>query len=342
MGAGGTDPPVGYDLMSDVGIEGDLVDQRGPHYFDIRAEAVFLKRDKSFDQNIDFTSQNVGNVVVLSSSQLDIEDVNGGLPRHGSIRYLPAVRRRVWLHGHLRLGRQRSRFTDPTNNLFSLFSRPAPGNGPVRRTSPPGVNLPGGPNPFTERATTHSIELSSDLQTAEISYRRYWLGYIPRVSGTLLAGFRYTRVNENFVFASQGSEQLPQQQNQGPQLAALGIQAKMPRTTWPVFKPAATSGSACRRACASAPRARSASTTTTRGWRIGFPQRRKACSRRRCLKNSKTTTSRSSARRSIDLVADIMPSLSVRVGYEVLFLNELVLAGDNFNQTSPYGNQGRA
>ena len=43
---------------------------------------------------------------------------------------------------------------------------------------------------------------------------------------------------------------------------------------------------------------------------------------------------------SVDLVADILPSVSLRVGYEVLFLNSLVLAGDNFNQTSPYGNQG--
>ncbi len=39
-------------------------------------------------------------------------------------------------------------------------------------------------------------------------------------------------------------------------------------------------------------------------------------------------------------MADLFPSLSFRAGYEVLFLNELVLAGDNFNPTSPYGNQG--
>ena len=43
---------------------------------------------------------------------------------------------------------------------------------------------------------------------------------------------------------------------------------------------------------------------------------------------------------SVDLVADILPSVSLRAGYEVLFINSLVLAGENFNQTSPYGNQG--
>jgi hypothetical protein len=43
---------------------------------------------------------------------------------------------------------------------------------------------------------------------------------------------------------------------------------------------------------------------------------------------------------SVDIVADILPSWSIRAGYEVMFLNELVLAGENFNRTSPYGNQG--
>ena len=32
--------------------------------------------------------------------------------------------------------------------------------------------------PQTEQAVTQSISIESDLQTAEISYRRYWLGWI--------------------------------------------------------------------------------------------------------------------------------------------------------------------
>ena len=62
MGAGGTNPPVGYDLMNDVGIEGYMVDQRGPHYFDIRAEAVYLDRNEAFEQDIDFT---IGGVLAV-------------------------------------------------------------------------------------------------------------------------------------------------------------------------------------------------------------------------------------------------------------------------------------
>ena len=61
--------------------------------------------------------------------------------------------------------------------------------------------------------------MNSDLQSAEISYRRYWLGYSPRISGTLLAGFRYTKLDEDFLFRTQGSEPIPSQPA-GP-LAAL-------------------------------------------------------------------------------------------------------------------------
>jgi hypothetical protein len=94
-------------------------------------------------------------------------------------------------------------FTDITGapTLFSLFSEF--GANPPEVTDPtPGVN----PMPQTEQAVTHSISIESDLQTAEISYRRYWLGWSPRISGTLLAGFRYTKLDEEFEFFSQGSQ----------------------------------------------------------------------------------------------------------------------------------------
>ena len=72
------------------------------------------------------------------------------------------------------------------------------------------------------------------------------------------------------------------------------------------------------------------------------PRRRSALRRRRCSNEFKDDQAAFIGEASVDLVADILPSVSLRVGYEVLFLNSLVLAGDNFNQTSPYGNQGTA
>jgi hypothetical protein len=338
MGAGGTDPPVGYDLMNDVGVEGNLVDQRGPHYFDIRAEAVFLHRDKSFEHNVDFTSQNFGNTVVLSSSQLDIEGPNAGFRVMGRYDICPLSVVEFGYMGSFDWSDSAS-VTSANNNLFSLFSRPAPETGAFGSSPafPVPVTTPGGPSPFTERATTQSIELSSDLQTAEISYRRYWLGYTPRVSGTLLGGFRYTKVNEEFVFASQGSEPLP---NTTLPLASLEYNED------------------CENNLAGFQMGGDIWVSLFQGLRIGTEGKVGIYDNHSSLTNRITTNPTdvqppSSFEQfkddhaafigegSFDVVADVLPSLSIRAGYELLFLNELVLAGDNFNQTSPYGNQGQ-
>ncbi|HEX5471704.1 MAG TPA: BBP7 family outer membrane beta-barrel protein [Lacipirellulaceae bacterium] len=334
MGAGGTDPPVGDDLMNDTGIAGDLVDQRGPHYFDIRAETVFMQRDKSFDKHVDFTSENVGNTVVLSSNQLDIDDTHWGFRLMGRYDICPMS---VVEFGYMGIydWNDSASVVDPTNNLYSLFSRPAPGTG-LFGTSPAGVNIVGGPNPETERAHEQSISLTSDLQTAEISYRRYWLGYIPRVSGTLLAGFRYTRVNEDFQFASQGSEPVPP-------------------TTTPLASLKYLEN--CNNDLAGLQTGGDVWVSLMQGLRIGSEGKVGIYNNHSKLTNRVKTnppliepatlfeqfTDDHPAfigEASVDLVADLFPSLSLRAGYEVLFVNELVLAGDNFNQTSPYGNQG--
>jgi Putative beta barrel porin-7 (BBP7) len=334
MGAGGTNPPIGYDLMNDVGIEGSLVDQRGPHYFDIRAEAVFLQRDENFRKNIDITSQNVGNTIVLSTGHLDL-NTQAGFRILGRYDICPLS---VVEFGYMGIfdWNDSASFTDPTNNLFSLFSRPAPGTGQFG-LSPAGVNLPGGPNPETERAHKHSIELESDLQSAEISYRRYWLGWFPRISGTLLAGFRYTRVDDDFTFKSQGSE---------------------PATNFPLGPLAALRyDEECENNLAGFQAGGDMWISLTQGLRFGSEAKVGLYNNHWRLTNEITTTPFETTpptlfekfdgnhaafigEASLDLVADILPSLSLRGGYEILYLSSLVVAGDNFNETSPYGNQG--
>jgi hypothetical protein len=334
MGAGGTDPPIGYDLMNDVGVEGGLVDQRGPHYFDIRAEAVYLHRDVTFEQDIDMTSLNVGNTIVLNTGQLEFDD-QPGFRLIGRYDICPLA---VLEFGYTGVfgWEDSATFIDPTNNLYSLFSRPAPEAG-LFGTDPIGVNIVGGPNPESERASQHSISMDSDLQSAEMSYRRYWLGYVPRISGTLLAGFRYTRLDETFEFRTQGSE--PATNNPGGPLAALRYSEE------------------CENNLAGAQIGGDIWISLFQGLRFGSEAKGGLYNNHFSLTNDITTTPLGTTpptlleefegdhaafigEGSVDLVADIMPSVSVRVGYEVLFLNSLVLAGENFNQTSPYGNQG--
>jgi Putative beta barrel porin-7 (BBP7) len=334
MGYAGTDPSFGCE-MDDSGFENvSLVDQRGPHYFDIRAEAVFLARDKSFGRTVDFSAQNVGGPVVLSSRQLDIEGAEAGFRVMGRYDILPLS---VVEFGYMGMFDNSSSafFTDPTNNLFSLFSRPAPDFG-LFGTSPGGVNLPGGPNPFTERANTHSITLESDLQTAEISYRRYWLGYHPRISGTLLAGFRYTKLDEDFEFVSQGSEPLPQTTQPLAGLEYLedcennlaGFQTG--GDMWICLMQGVRFGTEVKFGLYNN-HSRLANRIVTTPPGVEPPS---------LFEEFKGDHAAFIGDASIDLVLDLFPSLSFRAGYEILYMNNLVLAGDNFNEVSPYGNQG--
>ncbi|HEX3598693.1 MAG TPA: BBP7 family outer membrane beta-barrel protein [Lacipirellulaceae bacterium] len=333
MGCGGTDPPVGYDLMNDAGTEGDLTDQRGPHYFDVRAEGVWLHRDKSFGDNVDFVGRNLSSTPLLSSNELDIKD-QVGFRVLGRYDICPLAVVEFGYTGIFDFS-DSATITDPIpGNLFSLFSRPAPETGQFGST-PVNVALPGGPLPFTERTIRDEISLKSDLQTAEISYRRYWLGWSPRISGTLLAGFRYTKVDETFQFDTLGTP------NVDPTFANPAFQ----------YKTDAVNNLAGFQAGGDA------WISLMQGLRVGAEGKAGIYDNHYDL----TTHIRDGnvgsltdvitpdefskdkpafiGEASLDMVADITPSISLRVGYEILFLDSLVLAGDNFNQTSPFGNQ---
>jgi len=146
-------------------------------------------------------------------------------------------------------------------------------------------------------------------------------------------------VDDNFRFRSQGSEQFPQQPPQGIALAALDYQED------------------CENNLAGFQTGGDIWVSLCQGLRFGTEAKVGIYDNHSRLANRISTTPAGVqpptlfeefkddhaafiSEGSFDVVADILPSLSIRAGYEVLFLNELVLAGDNFNQTSPYGNQG--
>jgi hypothetical protein len=320
MGMGGTYPPVGYDLMNDVGVNGYVVDQRGPHYFDVRVEYVNLTRDETFGRDIDFTSLNIDtDDIRLSSSQLELDNEPGfrilGRYDIGPLSVLEFGYMGIydWKTG--------ASFTDPmpvdsdTGNLYSLFSEFG--------TNPATVAIEGGPMPESERSITQSISLDVDLHSAEMSYRRYWVGYIPRISGTILAGFRYTRLRESFEFHAVGEAAMDYLERAENDLAGFQTGGDV----WiGLFQ----------------------------GMRIGAEGKVGIYNNNFTLDNTIITTPEAGSppdlvehfssnkpafisEASVDVVADILPSWSLRAGYEILFLNSLVLAGENFNTASPYG-----
>lgn len=338
MGAGGTDPPIGYDLMEDAGMQGDFVDQRGPHYWDVRAEAVFLQRDTTFGRDIPFSVEGQSTNVVLTTGQLDY-GIQPGFRVVGRYDICPLS---VVEFGYTGIFDFNSSATaqDPNGRLFSLFSNLGD---PTSFTGTP-VTTNGGPAPQTERAFQHTISLESDLQSAEISYRRYWLGYLPRVSGTLLAGFRYTKLDEEFDFNSIGETtpathpvQLTQPINgldytvsAENNLGGFQTGADM----WVALSQGLRIGVEGKAGIYDnhyVLRTNVVSTVTTNG--VVTPG---AAGPPNLFEQSRKDQPAFMGEASVDLVADLTPSISLRGGYEILFINSIVLAGENFNTGSPY------
>jgi hypothetical protein len=334
MGYGGTQPPIGYDLMNDVGVEGYLIDQRGPHYWDVRAEAVYLTREETFGRDLIFTKEGVAptGVVRLTADDLEYGE-EPGFRIMGRCDVCPLA---VIEFGYMGIFTFDDAATavDETgdSDLFSIFSNFGDNN------EFPGVTNPGGQGPFTERAEQHSISIESDLQIAEISYRRYWLGWSPRISGTLLFGFRYAKLNEEFEFNSLGSETVPFNNPAAPIAAA----------TYTVDADNDLSG---------AQLGADMWVGLMQGLRLGGEAKAGLYANRYNVTSEIVTTPPPPtgqvinpslfeefddvepaliADASVDLVADILPSVSLRAGCEVLFFNSVALAGDNFNTGSPY------
>lgn len=322
----GTCPPFPDDVENYSLLPPGRTEQCGPHYFDVRMEAVTMTRDEAFRTPVNFTSLNVinpGNIdpsqFVVRSDQLDF-DYETGFRIMG--RYdcgaLSVIEFGYWGVENFNTS---ATFTDPdpvdedTGNLYSLFS--------FYGNTPAGVNVPDGPLPWTERSVTQTISLESELHNAEFNYRRYWVGFNPSVSGTLLAGFRFTRLREDFVFQTFGESQ--------------GRYDELIKNDMAGFQ---TGGDVWLH--------------VRQGVRIGAEGKVGLLNNHYTLTNTFATKDpvagsppdfteifekdipALSVEASADIVWDVCPSWSIRAGYEILFLNSVLLAGENFNTGSPY------
>jgi hypothetical protein len=188
-GYGGGDPGAAY-----VDFGGVTQDQCGPYYFDIAVDTVWLTADGFFDDVPPLAS-----VTALGPTIMEPEAQNGdytpGWQIAGRFDLGPLSVIEGTYMGLYDLGFSDTRLsTVETDRFFGVplqdqLSSVFSGYG-----ADPILGLDAG--------DVYNIDYNSDLQSAELSYRRYWLGYGPRVSGTYLAGFRYLRMTEDFNFNS--------------------------------------------------------------------------------------------------------------------------------------------
>jgi hypothetical protein len=171
-----------------------------PRWFDVRVSAVQLARDNA-SRRVDFTSNGIAPPggtpnVVLSSDSLAFDDEFGArvvvqrqLGPGGNIEF-------NWLGGFNYSSN--AQVSDPTQGLFSVLSD-------YGRSPPFGFNE-------TDFANFHSIAYSSAFNSYELMYRRRWQGRNCRLQGSYIAGVRYLQLTEDFAH----STRVPGQPNVAP------------------------------------------------------------------------------------------------------------------------------
>ena len=286
-------------------------DQCGPYYFDIAFGAVFLQGQDLFQDVPALGSIGPVGPPILNAEALN-DDYTPGWQialRYdlGPLSVIEATYMGIYDFGF----NQSISSVDVAPGglddfLFSVFSN----------YGDP-VAVPG-----LDEGSVYSLDYQSDLQSTELSYRRYWVGYNTRVSGTYLLGARYIRMTEDLAFN-----------------ALTNAQAVTPGNTTLLWSDDndmvgfqfGGDGWICLR----------------QGLRLGGETKAGVYNNRYKFRHFTfiddgdddtdidfSTDGNQIAfagEASLDLVADIFPSFSLRGGYQFLYLNSLVTAGNNIN-----------
>lgn len=331
-------------------------EQCGPHYFDFSAEFLHYQRDSAFsDLPVSFSgfatedidaNPNFNNNVVMRTGDLSSDSLNGyrltGRVDVGALS--------VFEVSYSGLEDSDSAVVDvsadgATARLSSLFSRfgtrtngptgDSTAGRPIDDVVAPNNN-PGGNNyAETDFATRHDLTYKSELHNAEALFRRYWVGANPRVSGTILLGFRYTSLSEQLGFSSIGSTQTgtsPDTFAADPSLT-IDINADADNHL---------AGFEC---------GADGWVTLLQGLRVGgeakvgiYNNDYNVSTSAIAGDGSPSTVSTISGDQVAFLtevklmaVADITSSISLKGGYELLFISDMALAGDSLVFAAPYG-----
>lgn len=311
---------MGMDPMA-VDFGGQGQDQCGPHYFDLAFEAVFFKLSDSPGEGLPAFSS-FGNGFAPGQTNNPFlnpagagDDLQAGwrvVGRYdiGALSVFEATYTGMYDAGFEQTVNSADINPAQPNQLFSIFSN----YGFIDQDGGDGIDgIPG-----LDEASQHTLSYTSDLQTVEFSYRRYWVGNRPRISGTYLLGFRYTRLTEDLLFSA-----ITQNGNgsigAGTENDLVGFQF---------------GGDTC--------------VCLRQGLRGTLEFKSGIYNNRFKFGNSISNVGANTfnvqpaeegnqlafiAEGGIGLVADILPSWSVRTGYEWLYMNSLVTVNGNINTT---------
>jgi len=321
---GGFGGAAGYGDPMAVDFGGYGPDQSGPHYFDVALDTVFLQPQDPFAGVGPLVSAGVsGNVA--QGNRMDIlsgrEEYEAGwriAARYdlGPLSVIEGTYMGIYDIGF--------NSTITSEQATAAIGQPPQPNQLFRF---PNFGIP--PIDTLDAANVYAINYESDLQSTEISYRRYWMGYNSRVTGTYLLGARYLRMTEGFTWDTQallnGNPASPANSslNSTSENDLVGFQ--FGGDGW---------------------------LTLRQGLRVGIESKAGIYNNRFKLRNAGTFDQVGSAPANFDvesegnqvafaaeggvtMVADILPSWSIRGGYQVLYLNSLASVGGGIDPTNP-------
>ncbi len=166
--------------------EGGIATQR---WFDISAEAMFLKRTNG-GANFNTSSLGAGsNNFVLGTNSVPLNSLEPGLALQGNIQVGPGSNLEVVYFGLNRWENSASA-TSTAPNLFSFLSNF--GTLPINGFDDP------------DRSFVHTLSYSSTLNNGEINFRRRWAEPAGFFQGSFLSGVRYLDLDERASFTARG------------------------------------------------------------------------------------------------------------------------------------------
>lgn len=300
---GGYPGDYGDPMAVDFGGYGQ--DQCGPHYFDISFDAVFIQPDDLFSDVGAFSSIGVGAAAPRALDPTgEGTDYEAGWKiagRYdiGALAVFEATYMGLYDFGFS--DEVRSVDVAPgnaDNQLYSVFSNFGLGDLIA---------------PFDE-ASVHRIRYESELQSTELSYRRYWVGNNPRISGTYLLGARYIRLTEEFSFFGQSSLDGEGSLAYGSENDLVGFQ--FGGDMWAALRQGLRAGIETKAGVYNNSYKFKAQEDVD-GATINLPALRRGDQVAFVIESGAS------------FVADILPSWSLKGGYQMLYINSLTTVGGN-------------
>jgi hypothetical protein len=283
-------------------------DQCGPHYYDFSADFLYWRRDRSAEPQLEFASLGVNGPRILGTDNLDMDYEPGfrvtGRLDLGPLSFVEAAYAGAFFW-------EEAAQVTGTGNLFSVFSDFGQGTTFLE----------------TDGADLQRLELESELHSSEINWRRYWVGRHPSVTGTLLMGARWVRLTEDFTYSTRVS---------APQAAFMDY-AVSTENDLVGFQTGGDVAVCLRQGL-----------RIVGGGKVGIYNNRTKQFTRIDATTLPPDFSESADGNTvafvgdggISIVADLLPSLSFRAGYEALFVNSVALGANNFNTIPPFAGGG--